>query len=152
MTTEVLTRPFYVAHLDLFACAPDYQQQCDESVQWMANLGLLDQCGSQLLDNRILYISAYFSVAPGVLEVFVLPSLYVPRYPKAFFSHVKWWLGFLLAQPGVHRLQTWGQDTEQSRRWLSRLGFQQEGLLYCYGKDRQNTLIWGMVKDASDSR
>lgn len=146
MKQEVISKPFREGHLDLFACVPKYQQQCDESVDWMIALGKTDQCGSIMIGHRILYIGAFFTVASGVVEVFILPSIYVEHYVKSFYSHVKWWLSYLISQPGVRRLQTWGEDTEDSARWLSHLGFKREGTLYCYGPVGENTTIWGIVK------
>jgi hypothetical protein len=143
--TEILSKPFQVGHLDLFACHPAHKERCYESANYMEQLGQIGQCASQIVDGRILYIGAYFHVAPGVVEVFLIPSVYISRYAKSFYRQVKWWLMYLLGQPGVKRLQTWGEDTDQSRNWLSRLGFQQEGLLYCYGPKGESVTIWGLV-------
>lgn len=112
----------------------------------MAALGGLGQCGSQCLDGRILYVSAHFSVAPGVTEVFLLPSTYVPQHKLAFYRHVKWWLQFLLNEGDTRRLQTWGDDSWESDRWLLKLGFQREGVLLRYKSSDENVSIWGMVR------
>lgn len=142
---EVICKPLRQGHLDLFQAKSEYQAQVDESVEWLVNLGKLDQAGIFVVDGVILFIGAWFYVMPGVIEVFIYPSIQVDAYPKVFFAEVQWYLDHLQSGEGVRRLQTWGSDTDLSKRWLESLGFKQEGLLYCYGLGGENVLIWGRV-------
>ena len=137
---------FRESHIDLFECSEKYRGQARDAAKWMDALGQEGQCGTHMIDGRILFIGSWFMVAPGVAEVCLLPSIYVPQYRKSFYAEVKWWITNLLSRDDVKRIQSWGEETLKSDRWLKSLGFEREGLLYCYGPAGENVSIWGRVK------
>ena len=145
---RIETKLFRQAHLDWFKTTPEKRKDCYEMAKWMEVLGFEGQCGTHSIDGRLLYISSWFTVAPGVVEVFILPSIYVKQYARDFYVHVKWWLGYLWTLTGARRIQTWGEDTELSKRWLAKLGFSLEGTLNGYRPDGGPMYIWGMAWQA----
>ncbi len=142
MKSEVITKPFRESHADIFAPADDYAADFRATMPQLILLGKHDQCGVHMLDGRILYIGGWCESAPGVAEVFIFPSIYARQFPKSFYEHVKWWVHYL--KHSYRRVQTWGEDTELSRRWLSALGFQLEGTLSNYTVEGKSMLIWGI--------
>lgn len=142
--SEITTKPFRESHLDIFKVVPAHQPACIAGAAQMTALGQINQFGSHLLDGRILYISGYMWVVPGVVEVYMHPSIYVQENVRIFWEHVKWWLVHVQRITGARRIQTWGDDTPESDRWLKHLGFTQEAVLHSYRRDG-NMSIWGIV-------
>lgn len=141
---EVLnSRPFREAYSDLFESIPEYEKEVAGKIGLFTQLGKTGQCGIHVIDGRILFISGYFEVAPGVIEGFIYPSKYIFQYRKTFYREVKWWVQTLKVQ--CRRFQCWGEDTELSRRWLEALGFRCEGVLQSFTSDGSSWLVWGLV-------
>ncbi|MBX9688200.1 MAG: hypothetical protein K2X27_15940 [Candidatus Obscuribacterales bacterium] len=141
--SRIITKPFRESHADLFESAPAYAEHYKAFMPLLIGLGKIDQCGSNILDGRIIYIGGWAEAAPGVAELFIFPSIYAERKAKSFFEHARWWVDFLKSD--YRRLQCWGEDTELSKRWLSRLGFSYEGTLKNYVGEGQNMTIWGKL-------
>jgi hypothetical protein len=140
----IKTRPFIPEHANEFQSSSLYQAQFQVWLPDLVRLGSVDQCGTHFLDGRILYISGFCeSGPPGVAEVFIFPSVEIYENQLAFYRDVRWWLKYL--KDKYRRLQCWGEDTELSKRWLTSLGFLQEGALRNYTADGSSMLIWGMT-------
>ncbi len=143
MATKLRSRPFKEAHLDVFMVEEAHRSECYGGMKYLAHLGKSLQLGTHMLDGRILYISGYYQVLPGVLEVFMHPSIYVKDHPITVIRDVRWWLKYMTDEHRARRLQTWGADTPESERWLTALGFVKEGVLDSYLPDGTAMLIWG---------
>ena len=137
-----ITKPFRESHADLFESVPFFADHFNQSLPLLILLGKSDQCAVHMLDGRILFIGGYAVAAPGVAELFLFPSIYAAQYPKTFYKQAKWWVNHLKMQ--FRRVQCWGEDTELSKRWLTRLGFVLEGTLRNYST-AGNSTIWGIV-------
>lgn len=140
---QVITKPFRECHVDLFESAPFYAAHFEALLPLLIELGKLDQCGIHILDGRILYIGGWSVAAQGVAELFIFPSVYALEHKKSFFKHAKWWVDYL--KRDYRRLQCWGEDSELSKRWLSRLGFECEGTLKDYVREGVSMTIWGKL-------
>lgn len=141
----ITTKPFREAHLDIFHVAPSHKDECYRSAKEWAQLGAIIQAGTHMIDGKILYISAYVHVIPGVLEVFSHPSIYVPDYKFAMARHLKWWIQYEAQTHNSRRVQTYGSNTPESDRWLRYLGFEKEGVLHSFLPNGGSTAIWGLV-------
>jgi hypothetical protein len=141
--TDPITKPFNLGHADIFECHPEYQEHFRSQLEWLARLGSIDQCGSHIVDGRILYIGGFYETAPGVAEMFIFPSTYIYQYQKTFLKDSRWWVNHLMQQ--YRRVQCWGEDSELSRRWLTALGFVVEGELRSYTVSGSTMLVWGKV-------
>lgn len=142
MRTRVIEKPFRGAHADIFEVEPGHESY-RERIKLMELLAAQDICHTFMLDGRVLFIAGMIHVAPGVGELFIYPSVYAKRFPKEFYQMAKWWIEKL--KEDHHRLQCWGEDTDLSRRWLSRLGFKLEGELLSFTVDGKSMLVWGIV-------
>jgi len=140
---EVICKPFREGHADIFQCNPEDLQQFRNMLPMMSGLGQREQCGSHIVDGRIIYIGGWYDTAPGVAELFIYPSIYTKEYLREYLTDAKWWVQDLKSK--YHRVQCWGDDTEVSKRWLSHLGFVYEGTLRSYTMDGRSMLIWGLV-------
>jgi hypothetical protein len=143
MTKDVMIRPFREGHADIFECDPADRAEFFAALPLLCHLGKFDQCGSHIVDGRILYVGGWNETSPGVAEMFIYPSIYTKQYVKTYFREARWWVSYLKSK--YRRVQCWGVDTEVSRRWLSRLGFKLEGVLPGYTSDGSSMLIWGLT-------
>jgi len=143
MRAPIVAKPFRESHADLFESSGDYERQFKASIPMLAQLGAIDQCSTHIVDGRILVIAGYMEIAPGVAELFIYPSKYAREYRRDFYSEVKFCVQHLKAL--FRRVQCAGEETELSRRWLTKLGFVYEGTLRSYTVDGSNMTIWGIV-------
>ena len=141
----ISTKPFHESHLDVFNVTASHKKECWLAAKQWDALGKMLQAGTHMIDGRILYISAYLVLLPGVLEVWMHPSIYVPHYKLAVVRHVKFWLEYIAEEHKARRLQTYGANTPESDRWLSFLGFEREGVLHSYLPDGKAVSIWGIT-------
>lgn len=142
---EITSKPFQESHLDIFRVAEAHRDACWGASKIWHQLGTAHQAGTHMLDGRILYISGYLNIMPGVVELWMHPSIYVPGNRIKAARHVKWWIGHIAREQEARRVQTWGDCSEEADRWLTFLGFKCEGVLESYGPDGKSASIWGMV-------
>ncbi|MDE1971095.1 MAG: hypothetical protein KGI50_06010 [Patescibacteria group bacterium] len=105
-------------------------------------MGKLDQAASHIIDDRIIFIAGYHWIMPGVIEVWMHPSVYLPRYKFSVVKHLRWWFCFIKEATDARRIQTWGAHNEASDRWLISLGFEREGVLESYLPDGSSVSMW----------
>ncbi len=149
--TEIRTKPFREAHLDIFHVADSHRADCWAAAKQWHHLGSLLQAGSHMIDGRIVYISCFIPTTPGVVEVWMHPSIYVPQYKLAVIKHVKWWLQDVAERCNARRIQTWGDTSAQSDRWLAYLGFKCEGVLQSFRPDGGPASVWSICKPSPAS-
>lgn len=85
-----------------------------------------------MCNGQILVCFGYIHIVPGVVEVWLFPSVYVQKYPLTLVTEV---IGYLESTAKVlnwHRVQTVTQDNAQHRKWMKTLGFVEEGLMKYY--------------------
>lgn len=96
-------------------------------------------------DGRILGIVAAIEMWQGVYDVAVFPSVHVPNYALTFVRAVK----EVLKDPrldAAHRLQTCSLADDQTNKWMTILGFEYEGKLRKYTKNKDSYRMWAIVR------
>lgn len=139
--TKLVSKPFRESHADIFDCQDGHKDLFLGALPLLVKLGELDQCATYMVDGRILFIGGWYEAAPGVVELFIYPSVFTHLYARIFYTEAKWWVQNLSRQH--RRVQCWGEDSDLSRRWLSHLGFDLEGVLKDYCGPGVNMLVWG---------
>ena len=121
---------FEPAHLDVIEMRDIEREELDNPrIESLAtNSGV---CHTHMIQGRILCIAGYVEIWAGVREVYVIPSVYVKRYPVAFQRAVKETL--FAWEKDIHRMQTASLDNVETARWMQSLGFVSEGLLEKFG-------------------
>lgn len=126
--------PFKMAHLDIIEIREHEQQILDlNKLNIIADMG---NCFTFICDGRIITVYGFYFDMPGVLQVFLIPSIYVKQYAKTFLKYIK----STIQIPKVleaHRVQTISRANEETDRWMEYLGFVCEGTLinYIMGED-----------------
>ena len=84
----------------------------------------------------------------GLGEFWMIPSRYVPKYPKTVWKEAKDFVNGSIAKFNLHRVQaTVREADETATRWIERLGFQKEGVLRCFGANGENHVMYSRVKN-----
>lgn len=113
--------PFKWEHLDIMELR-DYERETIDTTKLsaLADLGI---CNTIIFDGRILAILGYIHLFPDVVEVFLLPSQYLPRYGTMFAREVKRLQRALESNGIVRRMQTSSVADDLHDRWMNFLGF-----------------------------
>ncbi len=93
--------------------------------------------------SAILGVIGCTPTVPGVAEVFVLASKQQTRHPIAFARCVHEELSQLCSK--YRRIQAVTDNDEFHRRWITWLGFTEEGILRSYGLRGQDMVMWSLV-------
>lgn len=136
--------PFKKGHLDFFEPSEQYADLPQIYADFLDTLGPSVQAGSVMKDGKIIYIAGYYEKLPGNFECVVIPSIHLPDYKFAVIRNIRMWLGVIQKKHDARRLQTYGEPTEQSAKWLRLLGFEYEGLLRQYDSDGDKTM-WSII-------
>jgi hypothetical protein len=143
------TIPFEIQHLDLMEirdieiasafCLPDAK----ERMQAMIDTDLAD--GTFILDGRIIFAAGVFQLWPGVLNGWIIPTIYVPDYPIWFVKKVKCYFESLAKAFECHRFQTVSPEDEMHQKWMEMLGFQKEGVHRQYSHNKKDYGIYARI-------
>lgn len=93
--------------------------------------------------KTILGVLGVVPMTPGVCEVFIIASEQQKDHPLTFARAIRKELFTLKAK--FRRIQAVSKPDAFHRRWLSWLGFLEEGLLKKYGLDGEDMLMWGLT-------
>ena len=145
---DVKVIPFDVEHIKLM----DIREHelfgilsLDSMVSRLKALQSLGEGGTLIYQGVILGALGFYEMWPGVCEVWVIPSIHIPKYSKIFAKKVKTYLQMLQKVKQFHRIQVIALDNNQHERWLQWLGFESEGVLLKYSMKKQNYKIWSKV-------
>lgn len=119
-------------------CTPNFQTAI---AIWEQN----KNAGTIIYDGRILAVMGYLELWPGVCEVYVLPSKYLPEYPAAFARCIRRTL-YSGIFDRFHRIQIQAQDDKLHNRWIKFLGFECEGTFKKYDSLGNDFKMWARVK------
>lgn len=133
---------FHIKHLDVMEVKPEFKESVLglDKVRYVLSTiegNISSDAITIIEDGRILLAMGYFTILPGVVEVWLLPSIYVEDTPVLFVKEVKNYLEALAQTLKWDRIQTVTQDNPQHRKWMELLGFCEEGIMkkYFLGKD-----------------
>lgn len=92
-------------------------------------------------EGRIIACMGFMEILPGIADVWLIPSIYVPKVPKLFLREVRQYLDAVIEALGFHRLQTVGRTDAYHTRWMEYLGFTCEGTMKNYHQ-KQDYYMW----------
>lgn len=95
-------------------------------------------------DDRILAIIGFYHIFDCVVEVYMIPSIYIKGCGFQFVRLMRQYMTTLERLTPVHRIQTLARDCED--RWMRALGFHCEGTLAKYTDDGLDFRMWARVK------
>jgi len=138
--------PFQPNHIELMDirdieiassfCLPDAK----ERMTMMAEMSLA--AGTFLVDGQIVFAAGVVQMWPGVLDGWIIPTIYVPNHPIWFVKKIKGYFEAMAETFKCHRFQTVSPDDEQHEKWMLLLGFEKEGCLKAYSHNKKDYCMW----------
>lgn len=104
-------------------------------------------CSTMLYNGKILCILGFYQLWPGVLNVWIFPSVYAARHPIVFLRAARRYVSGILADIPCHRIQTLSIADKLHNDWMTFLGFKKEGYLAGYTADRVSYEMWSIIKE-----
>lgn len=131
-------------HLDIII-----MKEVEDRLIDRGRLAVIAECGvtqTLMYDGRILAILGFIELFEGVLEVFVVPSIYVYQCPVQFVRFMKRTLKSLMAdRKPLHRIETKALAAPDIDKWMLALGFAMEGTHYHYSAHKDNFRTWARL-------
>lgn len=93
-------------------------------------------------DGKIIAIMGFHELWAGVIEVFVIPSVHLPKYGKTIVRLAKTHLSNLFKVLDIHRIQSASRATPQIDKWMQVLGFTCEGTMVGYSPGGTDYRMW----------
>lgn len=97
-------------------------------------------------DGRILFCAGFNQLWKGVIEVWMVPSVYVDQAPVTFGRTIRRYIERIEKDFKTHRLQTTSYDDPFHEKWMAWLGFEKEGTLKKFTHDKKNMCVYARVQ------
>jgi len=95
-----------------------------------------------LYDGRIIFCAGYHEMWPGVIDCWMVPSIYVKTMTIEFCRILRGYVGDIIAEEKCHRFQTSAPDDELHARWMRFLGMKREGLMKNFTHNKQDYVMY----------
>lgn len=130
---------FSPEHLDCMQMREHEAKLCEDR-EGVAELAKRSVAKTALLDGRIICCWGHVDTYHGTAELWLIPSVYLPKMPLSFYKGVKSHLDAIA--DGFNRVQTHCIHDNLHNRWMKFLGFTKEGVLkkFWHGADYA---VWG---------
>ncbi len=103
------------------------------------------QAGVFIRYGRILCVAGFYQIWPGLLEFWLIPSVYAKEEPMFFCRTVKRYVENIAETFKAHRVQTTSYDDPMHERFMGFLGFKSEGTLVNYLTDKTTMRIYARL-------
>lgn len=146
--SKVNTEPFKFEHIDLLELREHERETLFElpgGPEMLEGLAEHSTAVTLFVDGKAVCVYGYYEMWPGVCEVFLLPSVYVPLYSQLVLRRVKQGLKNLEGLNYFHRIQITSLDDELHCRFIKWLGFEEEGVMRAYTNKKENYKMWSRV-------
>ena len=143
--------PFKVEHLDLMDLRQQERDSYLDDPSFSGRVLAMEHAATAetvIIDGCLVCICGALPLWEGVIEVFIIPSEHVRKFAKSFAGVVKQYVEALPSLfPKTHRIQTVAIDDEVHSSFLEWCGFEQEGLLKRYTKNKLDYKQWAKLYD-----
>lgn len=104
------------------------------------------ECGTFVADGKIICCAGFYEMWEGVAEIWIIPSIHVPDYIRAFARTFKEYVDRLVGELNYHRVQTACPDDALHHRWMKWLGMEKEGVFRQYTHKKEDYCMFSRVK------
>lgn len=134
----MINKKFNIAHIDLINTKIDYPS-LDVLKEEVYPLDC-DEAKTYIVDDRIIFACGIKWVRQGVGHCWVIPSVYVDKYPKGFYIEINKLLNEYSKKMNLHRMQT--TITDDFVNWIEKLGFHRESVLEKITFDKKDEYMY----------
>ena len=114
--------------------------------QWVENWKTGGPAYTLVIDGQIVGCAGVMLLKWGRGEAWTLLSGLLYQYPKTCFKAVRDGLKGIIRDEGLTRVQALVRpDFEEGKRFMSHLGFKEEGILAAYGPGGEDVIMFGRV-------
>lgn len=114
--------------------------------QLAAMAGASIEVGTFTADGKIICCAGYYELWKGVAEIWIIPSVHVPDYVRAFARTFKAYVEKIVTELKYHRVQTACPDDPLHHRWMKWLGMEAEGVLRQYTNNQDDYCMFSRVQ------
>lgn len=100
------------------------------------------QAATFLYDGRVIFCAGFFQLWPGVIEVWMIPSVHLKNCPVYFAKTIKRYVVNIAQDFKVHRMQTTSYDDAFHERWMGFLGFTKEATMKNFTFDKNSMCLY----------
>lgn len=141
--------PFELSHLDLIEIREVELQSAfilpDAKERMRRMLSSTLEAGTFMMDGRIIFAAGVAQLWPGVLEGWIIPSVYVPDYSVWFVKKIKGYFEAFAETFNCHRFQTVSLNDAFHDRWMDAIGFTKEGILKNYDHNKRDYAMYARI-------
>jgi hypothetical protein len=134
----MINKKFNIAHIDLINTKIDYPS-LDVLKEEVYPLDC-DEAKTYIIDDKIIFACGIKWVRQGVGHCWVIPSVYVDKYPKGFYIEINKLLNEYSKKMNIHRMQT--TITDDFVNWIEKLGFHRESVLEKITFDKKDEYMY----------
>lgn len=140
--------PFKYEHLELMDLRAIERAMVEAQPEKYAALAALGDGGTLVHNGVVLASFGFLRPWDGIYEVWVIPSVHVPLYPRIFLRTVRCYVDRLFETHPVRRLQSPALADRLHDKWMRHLGFVNEtptGMPQ-YGADGRTFNMWARYR------
>lgn len=133
--------PFRVDHVDLMDLRPEEiaGSNLENARKRISELALQsEQALTYTYGGRVIAAMGFMLIWDGVIQGWVVPTVYVADVPVAFAKTVKRYVESVAETFKCHRFQTGSYVDPLHKRWMKFLGFESEGVLKQFTPDKRD--------------
>ena len=134
----MINKKFNIAHIDLINTKIDYPS-LDVLKEEVYPLDC-DEAKTYIIDDKIIFACGIKWVRQGVWHCWVIPSVYVDKYPKGFYIEINKLLNEYSKKMNLHIIQT--TITDDFVNWIEKLGFHRESVLEKITFDKKDEYMY----------
>jgi RimJ/RimL family protein N-acetyltransferase len=142
---QIIFKPEHLEVADIRPLESNGILNLPETQTRLEKLSQIGDATTLIYDGRIIGFTGFLEIWPGVAEIWLIPTIYIQTASLTVARLLKNYVKVLAKTFKLHRLQTVAPDDELHNRWMSWLGFQEEGLLRQYSQFKMDYKQWARV-------
>lgn len=119
---------------------PDAYERILDSTQ-----NVKGEAGTFLYEGRILCCAGFRIIWPGVIEGWIIPSIWVKTAPISFAKYMRRYVESIAKSFRCHRFQTASPDDPFHERWMNWMKFQKEGTMRNYTHNKKTYCLYSRL-------
>ena len=103
------------------------------------------EAGTFLYDGRILCCAGFRVVWEGVVEGWIIPSVWIKEAPISFAKYMRRYVESVAKTFKCHRFQTVSPDDAFHERWMNWMKFEKEGTMRDYTHNKKSYCLYARL-------
>lgn len=129
---------FDIAHIDIMNLKLKYRD-----IEVLKNEVFpleMEEAKTYIKDDKIIFACGIKWIRQGVGQCWIIPSVYVNKYPKTFVKTIKSLIDIYCKKMNIHRLQA--SVEEDFIKWIEKIDFKREAVLEKMTQDKKDEYLY----------